>query len=113
MSARETKKQHTEKQHTEEKAVHRVTAAERTAIDKHSARREANPLVRLKVSKNGSDPQIRFDHPDEQIGKALVMEALASADWDFVDGILKQLGNASAQGQNHPVVEQMRRGLHS
>ena len=28
------------------------------------------------------------------------MEALASADWDFLDGILKQLVNASAQDQD-------------
>ena len=28
------------------------------------------------------------------------MEALASADWDFLDGILNQLGNASAHGQD-------------
>jgi hypothetical protein len=95
MSARETKKQH-----TEEKAVHKMTAAERAAIERHFARREAKPSVRLKVSKNGSDPQIRFDHPDEQIGRALVMEALASADWDFLDGILNQLGNASAHDQD-------------
>ena len=94
MSARETKKQH-----TEEKAVHKVTAAERTAVDRHFARREAKPSVRLKVSKNGSAAQIGVDHPDEQIGLALVMEALASADWDFVHGILNQLGKASAQGQ--------------
>ena len=95
MSARETKKQH-----TEEKAVYEMTAAERTAIERHFARREAKPSVRLKVSRNGSDLQIGFDHPDEQIGRALVMEALAAADWDFVDGILKQLVNASAQGQD-------------
>jgi len=100
MSARETKKQHTKKQHTEEKAVHKVTAAERTAVDRHFARREAKPSVRLKVSKNGSAAQIGVDHPDEQIGRALVMEALASADWDFLDGILNQLGKASAQGQD-------------
>src|SRR6516164_10503138 len=95
MSARETKKQH-----TEEKAVYEMTAAERTAIERHFARREAKPSVRLKVSRNGSDLQIGFDHPDEQIGRALVMEALASADWDFLDGILNQLGKASAQGQD-------------
>jgi hypothetical protein len=88
------------KQRNKEKAVHKVTAAERTAVDKHFARREAKPSVRLKVSKNASDPQIRFDHPDAQIGQALVMEALASADWDFLDGIVGQLANASAQGQD-------------
>ena len=95
MSARETKKQH-----TEEKAVYEMTAAERTAIERHFARREAKPSVRLKVSRNGSDLQIGFDHPDEQIGRALVMEALASADWDFVHGILSQLANVSGQGQH-------------
>jgi hypothetical protein len=94
MAARETK------QHNKEKAVHEVTAAERTAVDKHFARREAKPSVRLKVSKNGSVPQIETDHPDKLVGEALVMEVLASADGDFVTGIVSQLANASAQGQN-------------
>ena len=82
------------------KAVPKVTAAERTAVDKHFARREAKPSVRLKLSKNGNVAQIGVDHPDEQIGQALVMEALASADWEFVHGIISQLANASAQGQD-------------
>jgi predicted nucleic acid-binding Zn-ribbon protein len=43
------------KQHNKEKAVHKVTVAERAAVDRHFARREAKPSVRLKVSKNGSD----------------------------------------------------------
>src|SRR5262245_3022510 len=94
MSARETKKQH-----TEEKAAYKATPAERIAVDKHFARREAKPQVRLKISKNGSDPQIELDHPDKTVGWALVMEALASADWDFLHGILSQLANASGQGQ--------------
>src|SRR2546425_5318783 len=87
------------KQHNKEKAVHQVTVAERAAVDRHFARREAKPSVRLKVSKNGSE-QIEFDHPDARIGQALVMEALASADWDFLQGIVNQLANASTHGQN-------------
>jgi hypothetical protein len=94
MPARETK------QHNKEKAAYKVTAPERTVVDKHLARREAKPSVRLKVSKNGSDPRIRFDHPDEQIGKALVMEALASADPDFAIGIVGQLASASGGGRD-------------
>jgi hypothetical protein len=93
MSARETK------QHTEEKAVHKMTAAERTAIEKYLARCEATPSIRYKVSKNGSDLQIRLDHPDEAIGQALMMDALASTDEDFVQGIVSQLANASGHGQ--------------
>jgi hypothetical protein len=86
------------KQHNKENAVHEVTPAERTAVDRHFARREAKPQVRLKLSKNGSDPHIEFDHPDQKIGQALVMEALASADWDFLHGILNQLATAGGHG---------------
>src|SRR5262245_33444757 len=95
MPGRETK-QHNK----EEEAVYKVTPAERTAVDKHFARRESKPQVRLKISKKGNEPQIEFDHPDKQIGQALVMEALASVDWDFLHGILNQLASASANGQN-------------
>jgi hypothetical protein len=94
MAARETK------QHKEKKALHKATAAERSAVDKHFARREAKPSVRLKVSKNGSDPQIELDHPDKVVGWALVMEALASADYDFANGIVDQLAKASGRGQD-------------
>jgi hypothetical protein len=97
MAARKTKQHDKE---NKEKAVHEVTAAERTAVDKYFARQEAKPRVRFKVSKNGGDPQIEFDHPDKLVGQALVMEALASADWDFLNGIVNQLVNASAQGQD-------------
>jgi hypothetical protein len=100
MAARQTKQHNKEKQHTQEKAVGKVTAAERTAINKYLARRAAKPSVRYKVSKNRSDAQIRVDHPDEVVGQLLVMDALASADEDFVKGILRQLANASERGQD-------------
>src|SRR5262245_12823906 len=95
MAARETKRHN-----KEEKAVHKVTPAERIAVDKHFARREAKPSVRFKVCKNGSDPQIALDHPNKPIGEALLMGSLASADCDFVNGIVYQLANASGQGQD-------------
>jgi hypothetical protein len=88
------------KQPNNEKAVCKVTAAERSAIGKHIARLKAKSSVRLKVSKNGSDPQISLDHPDELIGRALLMEALASADDDFVNGIVSQLANVGGRGQD-------------
>jgi hypothetical protein len=95
MSGRETKR------HNKEEAVHhKVTPAERTAVDKHFARREAKPSVRLKVSKDGSDPQIELDHPDKPVGWALVMDAFASTDRDFVNGIVDQLAKASGRGED-------------
>jgi hypothetical protein len=98
MAARQTKQHTKEKQHTEEKAIPEVTAAERSAIEKYLARLKAKPSVRYKVSKNGSDAQIRVDHPDKVVGHVLVMDALGSADWDFTDGIVNQLANASRRG---------------
>jgi hypothetical protein len=95
MAARETKKQH-----TEEKAAHKVTAAELTAIKKYLARLEAKPSGRFRVSKDGSNLQIGFDHPDQLVGRALVMDALASADEDFLNGIMNQLAKASPHGQD-------------
>ena len=70
MAARETKKQH-----TEEKAVRKLKlrAAELTAIDKCLARLE-EPSRRFRVSKHGSNWQIGFDHPDQLVGRALVMD---------------------------------------
>src|SRR5215469_10022876 len=88
------------KQHNKEKAVHEVTAAERIAVDKHFARREAKPSVRLKISKSENDQQIEIDHPNKRVGEALIMEAFASADGDFVNGILNQLTNASGHGRD-------------
>jgi hypothetical protein len=94
MPGRETK-QHNK----EEKTVHKVTPAERTVVDKHFARREAKPWVRFKVSKNENGQQIEIHHPDKLVGEALVMEALASADGDFVNGIVSQLASASGRGR--------------
>jgi hypothetical protein len=55
MSGRETKR------HNKEEAVHhKVTPAERTAVDKHFARREAKPSVRLKVSKMGATRKLSW-----------------------------------------------------
>src|SRR6516164_9987824 len=95
MPGRETK-QHNK----EEKTVHKVTPAERIAVNKHLARREAKSQVRLKISKNRSDPQIELDHPDKRVGQALIMDVFASADGDFVNGIVSQLADASLHGQD-------------
>ena len=94
MAARQTK------QHNKEKAVRKLMAAERAAIQKYLARGAAKPSVRFKVFKNGSDPEIGIDHPNELVGQALIMEVLASADGDFVNGIVSQLANASRRGQD-------------
>jgi len=102
MAARQTKQHNKEKalREVKEEALREVAAAERAAIEKYLARLKAKPLVRFKVSNNGGDRQIRFDHPDKVVGQALVMDALASADGDFLNGMVSQLANASSHGQD-------------
>jgi hypothetical protein len=44
--------------------------------------------------------KISLDHPDELIGRALLGEAFASADDDFVNGIVSQLASVGGRGQD-------------
>jgi hypothetical protein len=87
------------KHNKEEKAVYKATPAELTALKKYLARLRAKPSARFRASKDGSKRQIWFDHPDQDVGRALVMDALASADEDFLNGITNQLAHASAHDQ--------------
>lgn len=73
-----------------EKTYDKMTSQERTAIDKFVARNAANPAPRLKVLK-GQVATISPDHPDDLVGKALLMDALGTGDLDFYHGLLNQL----------------------
>src|SRR6266581_3285079 len=75
------------------KPDHSVTPRELAAMKKFVAAREANPAPRLKVS----DKKISFEHPNELIGRALLMEAVGTANPDFLDGLLRQLAYAGSQ----------------
>jgi hypothetical protein len=104
MSPEETKKQH-----TEEKAVRKLTAAELAAIDKVLVRLQAKPSGRFRVSKDGSNWQIGFDHPDQLVGRALVMDSLASADEDFLNEKGHLCTNSPTQVRNGQDIDE--RGL--
>jgi hypothetical protein len=97
MTANETN-QHNEE--NKEKAAYKGTEAECAAVGRHLARDKAKPSVRLKVSKKGGVRQVEFDHSDQLVARVLVMDALASADEDFLRGIVTQLANASAHDQD-------------
>src|ERR1700704_1936088 len=79
------------------KAKYEPTSEERTAIDKFDARKAASRAPRLKVL-NKDVAQLSTDHPDQGIGFTLLMEALGTADQDFLNGLLGQLANASTRG---------------
>jgi hypothetical protein len=88
-----------DKQHSE-KAVRKVTAAERAAIQRRVERNAGRPSIRFKVSKNESGCEVGFDHADEIVGHILYMDAVGSGDWDFACGIMKQLAKASCRGND-------------
>ena len=52
----------------------------------------------LKVSKRGNAHSVGTDHPNDTIGRVLLMEALGITDRNFLNGFLEQLLNASSQG---------------
>ena len=47
----------------------------------------------------GDVATISPDHPDAKIGHLLLMKALGTTEWDFIDGLLAQLANAATKGR--------------
>jgi hypothetical protein len=43
--------------------------------------------------------EIGVDHPEPALGQALLMEAIGTAEPDFLDGLLGQLANAGTKGR--------------
>src|SRR5215472_4727424 len=72
------------------------TEREQAAIQKV---RQARPGLRIKVAKDGDRCVISPDHVDEVTGHVLLMEALGTADIDFLISLLGQIGNAGSQGR--------------
>jgi hypothetical protein len=76
------------------------TPQEHAAVKAYLARRkERPPGPRIKVSENDGVPQVAPDHPDQVVGRVLLMGALGTTDTDFMDGLLTQLANAGTQGR--------------
>jgi hypothetical protein len=75
------------------KAKYQPTAREQTALGKFDARRAAETAPRMKVLNGGKAPEISLDHPEKAVGYVLLMEALGTTDYDFLDGLLRQLAN--------------------
>ncbi len=81
------------------KVKYQPTAREQAALGRQVARRAAEATPRMKVLNGGKVPEISPDHPHSAVGYALLMEALRTADVDFVNGLLGQLVNAGSKGR--------------
>ena len=76
------------------------TAREREALAAHRVRKQGRkPAPGLKVLGKKGQNQLELNHPDLGIGWSLLMEAIGTPYGDFVDGLLKQLANAAAEGR--------------
>jgi hypothetical protein len=71
-----------------------------TAVAATGQTRAAAAAVQVKLAPEG----YFIDHPDSQLGEALMAETLGVADRDAMDGILRQLVRASVNGQKPDAV---------
>jgi hypothetical protein len=65
------------------------TPQERAALEAYRIQEEESPLApRLRVTENDGATTICPDHPKPSVGNVLLMDALGTRDWDFLEGFL-------------------------
>jgi hypothetical protein len=78
-----------------EKPKYQPTERERAVLRKQAQRREAEtPALRVEVLSKGAT--LLVDHPDETVGRELLMEALGTANAHFSGGLLHTLCTAAS-----------------
>jgi hypothetical protein len=74
----------------------------RTLVAFHAREKEKPPAPRMKVT-NKKDGSVGLalapDHPDAGIAQVCLLEALGTRDFDFLNGLLKQLCNVGSKGK--------------
>ena len=79
--------------------VYEPTSREVTALEAQHARRQKDKNApRLKVEMRDGTANLSFEHQDQGVAVSLLMEAIGTGDFEFVDGLLGQLANAGKQG---------------
>src|SRR5947209_13228881 len=75
------------------------TSHERAALEAYRIQEEESPLApRLRVTENDGATTICPDHPEPSVGNVLLMDALGTRHWDFLEGFLTQLAAAGSTG---------------
>ena len=86
-------------------ARYQLSTNERSVIDKHLARSNAEtPVPRLKVSEDGS---ISIDYPNEAVGQALLMERFGTGNVDFAFSLIRQLSGMCSDGEGNTIEWQL------
>lgn len=100
MTRRQAKAGTQESANAKELAPYEPTTRERSALEAHlNRRRRRKPAPRMRVSREKGTAIISSEHADEAVGNSLLMEALGTADVDFVNGVLQQLANVGTKGR--------------
>jgi hypothetical protein len=82
-----------------EKQKYEPTEREKTALDRYRVQKATAPAApRMKVTNGKKAATIAPDHLDQPLASTLLKEALGTVSVDFVNGLLKQLANASSHG---------------
>jgi hypothetical protein len=74
------------------------TPREEAALNK-IRKGHAEKIPRVKAVKADGHLTLKPDHPDEETGCVLLMEALGTTNWDFTMGLIGQLANAGSKGR--------------
>ena len=78
------------------------TPYERRTLDTMRARNAEKPLApRMKVTNEKGVMTLAPDHAEPSIAHVHLLEALGTRDFDFLDGLLKQLCNVGSHGKTH------------
>ena len=74
------------------------TPFERRTLDAfHAEEKEKPPAPRIKVSEKNGVTQLAFDHTESAITRAVILEALGTHDFDFMNGLVGQLANVASK----------------
>ncbi len=65
-----------------------------------TARREQPPSLKVQKDKKGIAVTLEVDHADQGIGHLLLMKSLGTADFEFFDGLVRQLLEVGSAGAN-------------
>jgi hypothetical protein len=85
--------------HNPSTSEYEPTARELAALSAFRANKAANSAPRLKVAESGGKTTISLDQPEGAFGHLLLMEAIGTADEDFLNGLLRQIADAGSQDQ--------------
>src|SRR4051812_21381864 len=77
-----------------------ATPEESAAAAKHLERRKQQlPAPGIKLTEKSGTLEVTTDHAERSLGLTLLMEALGTVDFEFFNGLIRQLINASAPGK--------------